>query len=61
MLDDGVNDIIEKVSVWMEAIKLAINKDKCRATSFGGTNETPEKKFMITSNFSITLNIWVYT
>ena len=43
-LDDGIIDTIEKVSVWMEADKLAINKDKCKAISFGGTNETPKIK-----------------
>ena len=43
-LDDGINDTIEKVTVWMEANKLARNKEKCNAISFGGTNETPEMK-----------------
>ena len=43
-VDHGVNDTIENVSVWMESNKLAINRDKCKAISFGATNETPEIK-----------------
>ena len=43
-VDDGMNDTIENVSVWMESNKLAINRDKCKAISFAATNETPEIK-----------------
>ena len=43
-VDDVINDTIEKRSVYMESIKLAINRDKCKAFSFGATNETPEMK-----------------
>ena len=43
-MDDGINDTIENVSVWMESNKLAINRDKRKAISFGATNETPEIK-----------------
>ena len=43
-MDDGINDTIENVPVWMESNKLAINRNKCKAISFGATNETPEKK-----------------
>ena len=44
MMDDGINDTIENVSVWVESNKLAINRDKCKSISFGATNETPEIK-----------------
>ena len=43
-VDDGINDTIENVSVWMESNKLATNRDKCKAISFVATNETPEIK-----------------
>ena len=43
-VDDGINDTIENMSVWMESNKLAINRDKSKAISFGATNETPEIK-----------------
>ena len=43
-VDDGINDTIENVSVWMESNKLAINRDKCKAICFGAANETPERK-----------------
>ena len=43
-VDDGINYTVEKVSVWMESNKLAINRDKCKAIGFGATNETTEIK-----------------
>ena len=43
-VDDGINYTIEKVLVWMESKKLAINRDKCKAIGFGATNETTEIK-----------------
>ena len=42
--DDGKNDTKEKMSFWMKSNKLEIDKDKCKAISFGGTNELPEMK-----------------
>ena len=43
-VDDGINDTIKNVSVWMESNKLAINRGKRKAISFDATNETPEIK-----------------
>ena len=43
-VDDGINDTIGKVSVWMESNKLATNRDKCKAISFSASNGTPEVK-----------------
>ena len=42
--DDGMNETKEKMSVWTEANKLAINKDTCKAIGFVGTNGTLEMK-----------------
>ena len=56
-VDDGIKDTIEKMSVWMVSNHLAINRDKCKAISFGAINETHEIKI----NDSTTLSIWLYT
>ena len=52
-VDDGINDTIENVSVWMESNKLAINRYKFKAISLVLLMRHLKKKFMITiSNLS---------